>query len=338
VTWLVTGGAGYIGAHVVAALGRAGHRVVVLDDLSTGLPDRLPEGVALVRGAVGDRVALDEALRSAPAGAPVQGVVHLAARTSAPESLTAPLAYWRANVGDVVVLLEGMAAAGVGRLVASSSAAVYGRTALRGTLPLTEDDETRPQNPYGTTKRAGELLVQEAAGAGGLSAILLRYFNVVGTASPELADPKAAGLLPRVLDARSGGAPLVVNGGRHPTADGSPVRDFVHVLDIADAHVAAVGRLLGPPLCEVLNVGTGQGNSVLDVVARTERVTAGPVPHSVGPARPGDPSWAVADASRVAAVLGWRSRYDLDEAISSAWRALTAAGSPVRPGGPAAAG
>jgi UDP-glucose 4-epimerase len=317
VAWLVTGGAGYIGAHVVAALTAAGRDVVVLDDLSTGRAERLPGDVPLVRAAVGDRAALDEALAG-----PVEGVVHLAARTSAPESVTVPLRYWRANVADVLVLLEAMAAAGVTRLVASSSAAVYGSTALQAAGPLTEDDEPRPQSPYGTTKRAGEVLVTDAAAAGELSAVLLRYFNVVGTASAELADPKAAGLLPRVLAARAGGPPLTVHGGDHPTADGTAVRDFVDVRDVADAHVAAVRRLLAGPCTAVLNVGTGAGSSVLDVVRRVEAVTGGPVPHTIGPRRPGDPVRAVADPSRIAELLGWRSRWSLDDAISASWQAL----------------
>jgi UDP-glucose 4-epimerase len=296
--------------------------------------------VPLVRAAVGDRAALDEVLAGPEA---VDGVVHLAAQTSAPDSVAAPLRYWRANVADVLVLLEAMAAAGVPRLVASSSAAVYGSTALQATGPLTEDDEPRPQSPYGTTKRAGEVLVTDAAAAGGLSAVLLRYFNVAGTGSPELADPKAAGLLPRVLEARAGGAPLTVHGGDYATPDGTAVRDFVHVVDVADAHVAAVRRLLEGPCTAVLNVGTGSGHSVLDVVRRVEAVTGGPVPRTVGPRRPGDPVRAVADASRIAGLLGWRSHWTLDDAIRSSWPASAPpaappAASPPQQGGPAAAG
>jgi UDP-glucose 4-epimerase len=323
--WVVTGGAGYIGGHVVSALVAAGVAVVVLDDLSTGRAERLPAEVRLVRGRVGNRGALDAVLPGAA------GVVHLAALTSAPESVTDPLAYYRANVTDVATLLGAMAEHGVHRLVASSSAAVYGgRPGEPSPSAFAEQHPTAPQNPYGTTKLVGERLIAEAGAAAGLSSIALRYFNVVGAGSRALADVRTGALLPRVLLARRDGPAVTVHGRTHPTVDGSAVRDFVHVLDVADAHVAAVSRVgAGGPGAAVYNVGTGTGFSVLEVLARVAAVTGGPVPWLDGAARPGDPAYAVADASLIARELGWTAARDLDDAIASAWNALTATRGPA---------
>jgi UDP-glucose 4-epimerase len=334
-TWVVTGGAGYIGGHVVAALRREGVPVVVLDDLSTGQAQRLPVDVPLVHGRVGD----PRVLRSVLAGA--AGVVHLAALTSAPESLRDPLAYYRANVSDTAALLAAMADAGVSRIVASSSAAVYGSAAGAA---LTEQDLPRPENPYGTTKWIGERLLAEVAAARGTASVALRFFNVVGAATPALADTRATALLPRVLRAAAG-ARLQVHGLAHPTPDGSAIRDFVHVRDVAEAHVAAVHRLTqGGGGSAVYNVGTGRGCSVLELIALTERVTGRPVTWTAGPARAGDPSRSVADPALIARELGWRARWDLADAVRSAWTG-TPAGRPAvdltlrrRPLQPAAAG
>lgn len=309
-SWVVTGGAGYIGGHVVAALRREGVPVVVLDVLSTGRAERLPVDVPLVRGRVGD----PSVLRSVLTGA--AGVVHLAALTSAPESLRNPLAYYRANVSDTATLLAAMADSGVPRIVASSSAAVYG--SVTGAA-LTEQDQPRPENPYGTTKWIGERLLAEVGAATGTASVALRFFNVVGAASPALADTRATAVLPRVLRAVCG-APLTVHGLAHPTPDGSAIRDFVHVRDVAEAHVAAVrGLMSGARGPAVYNVGTGRGCSVLELIALTERVTGRPVTWTAGPARPGDPSRSVADPSLIARELGWRARWDLTDAVRSAW-------------------
>ncbi|SDY49769.1 UDP-glucose 4-epimerase [Modestobacter sp. DSM 44400] len=317
--WVVTGGAGYVGGHVVAALHAAGVELVVLDDLSTGRADRLPPEVRLVRGRVGNRAVLDGVLDGAA------GVVHLAALTSAPESVDSPLAYYRANVTDVATLLGAMTDHRVPNLVASSSAAVYGgRPRDPAPAAFPENHRPRPQNPYGTTKLVGEHLMSEAGGAAGIATVALRYFNVVGAGARELADSRPGGLLPRVLAARRDGVHLVVNGRTHPTPDGSAVRDFVHAADVASAHVAAVSRLSsGGRGAAVYNVGTGRGASVLDVLARTEAVTGGPVPWVDGPPRVGDASCAVADTSLIARELGWHAERDLDESIASAWAAMT---------------
>jgi UDP-glucose 4-epimerase len=317
-SWLVTGGAGYIGGHVVHALLDAGLEVVVLDDLSTGRAQRVPVGVRFVHGRVSDRHVLDRVLTG------TAGVVHLAAQTSAPGSVTDPLLYYRANVGDVVTLLTAMADHGIGRLVASSSAAVYG--GLPGVavpLAFSEGHPLHPRSPYGTTKMVGELLLADMA-ARGLSSIALRYFNVAGAGSAVLADLKPGGLPPQVLAARVSRRPLTVFGTDHPTPDGSAVRDFVHAADVADAHVAAVARLCsGWSGAGVYNVGTGVGSSVWEVPARARNVTGGPVPFVTGPRRPGDPSWAVADVSAIARDLGWRASRDLTDCLASAWAATS---------------
>ncbi|WP_412543396.1 UDP-glucose 4-epimerase GalE [Longispora sp. K20-0274] len=312
-TWLVTGGAGYIGSHVTRRLLAAGHRVVVYDDLSTGLPDRMPPGVPLVIGSVTDPAALLRAFTEHR----VTAVVHLAARKSVPESLARPTFYYRENVGGLVALLDAMVATGVRRLLFSSSAAVYGNPP---TSLVTEDTPPDPINPYGRTKLDGEHLIRAVGEAHGLSWIALRYFNVVGTDSPLLGDRGTTNLVPLILTALTTGEPLTVAGTDHPTPDGTPVRDYVHVADLADAHLAAAGRLAGGRVAATYNVGTGRGHSVRDVIACAERVTGLPVPHLLGPRRPHDPSEVVADPAAIAAALGWRARLGLVDMISSSWR------------------
>jgi UDP-glucose 4-epimerase len=308
--------------------------VVVLDDLSSGRAERVPRGVPLVRARAGDR----PALRSVLAGA--AGVVHLAALTSASDSVRNPLAYYQANVTDLATLLAAMTDVGVRRLVASSSAAVYGDQGTAVGPAFTEDCAPHPQSPYGTTKWIGERLMAEVGAATGTATIALRYFNVVGAGDTALADHRTGVLLPRILLARRRGTALTVNGLAHPTPDGSPVRDFVDVQDVAEAHLAAVARLSsGWQGAAVYNVGTGVGCSVLQLLAATARVTDGPVAWMPGRARPGDPSSSVADASRIARELGWRARRDLDESVASAWAAMSEAGSVIRrPGSWEAAG
>ena len=322
--WLVTGGAGYIGAHVVRRLRAAGYAVAVLDDLSTGRADRVPPGVPLVVAHVADRRTVHAALRRYG----VTGVLHLAARKSAPESVARPAYYHRENVGGLSALLAAMAQAGVHRLVFSSSAAVYG---VPGPLPVDEDAPTVPVNPYGHTKLAGERLIRAAGYRDGLDWVALRYFNVVGAAGATLADRGHTNLVPLVFDALARGRPVVVAGVDHPTRDGTGVRDYVHVADIADAHAVAVaalaggglagGGLAGGGLRRRYNVGTGRGRSVLDVLRTVEAVTGHPVPYRIGPRRPADPPQVVADPGRIRRELGWQARYDLADMVESAWSA-----------------
>jgi UDP-glucose 4-epimerase len=310
-TWLLTGGAGYIGAHVLRALRGAGNDAVVLDDLSTGLTERLPDDVELVRTGLLDPD-LPAVLTGLAARRPLDGVVHLAAKKSVPESITKPLHYYEHNVGGTVAMLRAASAAGIGRILYSSSAAVYGET---GAEPVAEDHPTLPTSPYGETKLAAEWAVRRHAEATGLRWGALRYFNVAGTASAQLADRGATNLLPLVMRAAAGdGEPVLVFGDDWPTPDGTCLRDYVHVEDLADAHVAAVEVLLEDtaPSPGALNVGRNEPTSVLEVIESVQRVQGRPVPYRIAPRRPGDPARVVADASRIAEVLGWRASRGVD--------------------------
>lgn len=312
-TWLLTGGAGYIGAHVLRALRGAGHDAVVLDDLSTGLTERLPDDVELLRTGLLDPD-LPAVLTGLAARRPLEGVVHLAAKKSVPESVAEPLRYYEQNVGGTVAMLRAASAAGIGRILYSSSAAVYGET---GAEPVAEDHPTLPTSPYGETKLAGEWAVRRHADAVGLRWGALRYFNVAGTAAAALADRGATNLLPLVMRAAEDGDPVRVFGDDWPTPDGTCLRDYVHVEDLADAHVAAVNALLDDtaPSPGALNVGRNEPTSVLEVIEAVGRVRGRPVPYRIAPRRPGDPARVVADASRIAKVLGWRASRGVDQMV-----------------------
>ena len=322
-TWLVTGGAGYIGGHVVAAMREAGQPVVVLDDLSTGDPGRIP-GTPLVVGSVLDADLVGRTLREHG----VTGVVHVAAKKQVEESVRLPLLYYRENVEGLRVLLEQATGAGVGSLVFSSSAAVYG---MPDVDLVGEDTECRPLNPYGTTKLVGERMVADVAAATGLRYANLRYFNVAGTADPALTDRGVSNLVPMVFQRLSRQQAPLVFGDTYPTPDGTCIRDFVHVADIATAHVAAA-RALGERSVTALtaNIGRGQGVSVREMVDTIRAVTgtageawAEPV---VVPARAGDPARVVASADTIRAALGWEARHDVHDMVASAWAGWTAAG------------
>src|SRR5579859_2088206 len=239
--WLVTGGAGYIGAHVVRALLESGVEAVVVDDLSTGYARRVPDGVPLLTFDVRDAVALTGAFaRYRPAG-----VVHLAARKDVAESTRYPLRYYRDNLDGLRAVLTAATATGTRNVLFSSSAAVYGTPAR---VPVAEDAPTAPENAYGRTKLVGEWLLRDAAASADLAWAALRYFNVAGAATPELRDVGLTNLVPRLLRAARDGAPATVYGGDYPTRDGSAVRDYVHVCDVAEAHVSAALALAGGAL------------------------------------------------------------------------------------------
>ncbi|MDT0344327.1 UDP-glucose 4-epimerase GalE [Streptomyces litchfieldiae] len=314
-SWLITGGAGYIGAHVVDAMRGAGERVVVVDDLSTGAAARLPADVPLVRGSVSDRALLDETL----AAHGVTGVVHLAARKQVGESVAEPLTYYRENVHGLTVLLEAVAAAGLRRFVFSSSAAVYGTPGDGG--PVTEETPCLPQSPYGETKLAGEWLVRAAGRAHGIATVCLRYFNVAGAARPELADLGAANVIPMFFERLGRGEAPEIYGDDYPTPDGTCVRDYVHVADLARAHLVAARHLAGREGGDLtVNVGTGQGASVREVAELVAEITGRREPAArVRGRRPGDPAQVVAAAGLARERLGFTTRHTLAEMISSAW-------------------
>jgi UDP-glucose 4-epimerase len=315
---LVTGGAGYVGSVSAAALLEAGHEVLVLDDLSTGHRAAVPDGAPLRVGSYADRPVLDSLL----AEARIEAILHCAARSLVAESIREPAKYFRENVAGGVALLDAARAAGVNRIVFSSTAAVYGVPEM---TPIPEDAPLNPINPYGESKRAFEGALAWYARAYGLRTVSLRYFNVAGATASlgEDHDPESH-LIPNVLHAAAGGPPVTLFGDDYPTRDGTCVRDYIHVADLADAHLLAL-EATGPgdPRTEqplVCNLGNGDGFSVREVLAAAESVVGGPVAHSRGPRRPGDPPTLVASARRAAEVLGWRpARTDLREIVASAW-------------------
>ena len=320
-TWMVTGGAGYIGAHIVRSLQQQGHGVVVLDDLSTGEARKVPDGVPLVEASVLDRAAVEKALLEHA----VTGVVHTAAKKAVGESVERPLYYYRENVDGLLSLLEAMDDAGVKTMVYSSSAATFG---MPDVDRLTEEYHCRPVNPYGETKMVGEWLLNDVAVAQGLDWVSLRYFNVAGAATPELGDSGVFNLIPMVFRALSQGRNPQVFGDDYPTPDGSCIRDYIHVTDLADAHVAAVDLVekkpAGTNVGAIFNVGRGEGVSVKEVIDAVREVTGQDFDVDVVGRRAGDPAQLVASADKITAELGWSARFDLADMVSSAWTAWQA--------------
>jgi len=315
---LVTGGAGYVGSVSVERLLAAGHDVAVLDDLSTGHPGAVAGGARLFRGSYADPAALGAAL----AAQGTEAVLHCAARSLVGESLADPARYYRDNVAGGLTLLETMRDRGVGRIVLSSTAAVYGTP---DATPITEDAPLRPINPYGETKRTLEGAIAWFGAAYGLRSASLRYFNVAGASNHhgEDHDPETH-LIPNLLRAARDGAAVTLFGDDYPTPDGTCIRDYIHVADLADAHLLALEATApGDPRADrplVCNLGNGDGFSVRQVLEASERVVGRPIPHTVGPRRAGDPPSLVASARRAATVLGWSpARADLDSIIGSAW-------------------
>ena len=331
---LVTGGAGYIGSHAVRALQISGYRVVVLDNLVYGHPD-IPQllGVPLVEGQVGERVLLDQLLQGvhpACGGEPIAAVLHFAAYAYVGESVQHPSRYYRNNLGDSLVLLEALLAEGERRggapipLVFSSTCATYGIPDAPA-LPIQEDCVQRPINPYGRSKWMVEQMLADCARAHGLSSMVFRYFNAAG-AHPdgdlgEDHEPETH-LIPLVLDAMAGRRPyLQIFGDDYPTPDGTCIRDYVHVCDLANAHVLGLQQLLGGRRgYSTYNLGNGTGYSVQQVIDTAKAVTQRGLLAHVAPRRPGDPPVLVASAEKAKVELGWRPHYpQLDTMIEHAW-------------------
>lgn len=311
---LVTGGSGYIGAHVCRLLRDRGDTVVVVDDFVTGIRERVAECAQLELSLASPGAA--EAVADFAREHGAEAMIHFAGRKQVPESVAKPLMYWNDNVAGLAAVLQACESAGIERFLFSSSAAVYGDASGH----VTEDAPCHPVNPYGASKLAGEWLTADVAHATGLRATSLRYFNVAGAGWPELADTAVLNLVPMVIERLAAGDAPRIFGDDYPTADGTCVRDFIHVLDLAEAHLAALDALESatPGSHRVFNVGTGVGGSVREVVEGLRFRWPHPTPApAVEPRRPGDPAEVVADPSRIAAELGWRATRTLDDILDS---------------------
>jgi UDP-glucose-4-epimerase GalE len=316
---LVTGGAGYVGSVSVERLLEAGLEVVVLDDLSTGHREAVPGVASLEIGSYGDADKLGRLLERAR----VDAILHCAARSLVGESVREPARYYRENVVGGLVLLDAARQAGVLRVVFSSTAAVYG---VPATTPIAESAPLAPINPYGETKRGFEGALRFYGEAYGIRSVSLRYFNVAGATehNGELHDPETH-LIPNVLRAAETGVPITLFGTDYPTPDGTCIRDYIHVADLADAHLLALeatGRPAagGQPAADAMNLGIGRGFSVREVVAAAEALVGRAIPTTPGPRRVGDPPALVAAVDRAGRILGWAAaRPTLEEMIGSAW-------------------
>jgi UDP-glucose 4-epimerase len=325
---LVTGGAGYIGGTVAGLLAENGHQAVIFDNLSHGHRDLLPAGVEFIQGELADRPALENIFSSAKEqGKPFDGVLHFAALIEAGESMLYPEQFFRNNTASTLSLLEAMLAHGPRRLVFSSTAAVYGEPE---TVPIKEDARLLPTNAYGASKLLVEEMLDWVHRIHGLRFASLRYFNVAG--APEGPDGIMRGeahqpeshLIPLVLDVALGRRPSIrIYGDDYPTPDGTCIRDYIHVSDLADAHLLALKELETPAAAKaglIFNLGNGHGFSVREVIESARRVTGRAIPTEIHPRRPGDPAVLVASSEKAINELGWKPRYtQLDEIVRTAW-------------------
>jgi UDP-glucose 4-epimerase len=311
---LVTGGAGYVGSVVSALLLEAGHEVVVLDDLSTGHEDAVPEGARLVRGTLRDTAA------DVLAGAGFEGVLHFAAKSLVGGSVEKPGLYWDKNLGESLALLEAMRGAGVPRIVFSSTAATYGEPE---STPILETDPTRPTNPYGASKLAIDTALAEYARLHGIGGVSLRYFNVAGAYGRQgERHTVETHLIPNVLKIAQGdGESVKMFGDDYPSADGTCIRDYIHVADLGRAHLLALDAC-EPGTHQIFNLGSGTGDSVREVIEVCREVTGRDIAAEVAPRRPGDPAVLIASSDKIRAQLGWKPDRDLSAMVADAWTFL----------------
>jgi len=314
-TVLVTGGAGYIGSHIVRAFRLAGLDCVVVDDFSSGHREFVPDGVPLIDNSILESTIMAKAMVEHE----VEAVVHLAGFKYAGVSVHRPLHTYEQNVQGMVSLLQAMHEADVDKIVFSSSAAVYGTPDVD---IVTEQTPTSPESPYGESKLIGEWLLRDAAKAFPLHHTSLRYFNVVGSAVPDLYDSSPHNLFPLVIDALIDGRTPRINGDDYPTPDGTCVRDYIHVADLADAHVVAAQKLLaGMELEPIYNLGSGDGVSVRQIMTAVAEATGIDFEPEIVERRPGDPARIVASGELAARDLGWAMRHSIADMVTSAWQA-----------------
>jgi UDP-glucose 4-epimerase len=310
---LVVGGAGYIGAHVAYLLQENGYGVRIYDDFSNGLKSRIEGKFSdVVIGDVLDRQALISACEG------IDAVIHLAAKKAVGESVDNPLKYYENNVGGTLNLLAAMSLKGVKKIVFSSTAAVY---APSEKLSITEDDLTEPLSPYGQTKLLSEKLISAVASAEDLSAISLRYFNVVGALRDEFADNSKDNLVPKVFAALKAGKNPEIYGSDYPTKDGSCIRDYIHISDLAKAHLVALEKVFTTKIDEVYNVGSGTGYSVTEMINQIAESIGKPITPTLSTRRPGDTAQLIASIAKIERDLGWKPERSLKEMIDSAWQA-----------------
>jgi UDP-glucose-4-epimerase GalE len=319
---LVTGGAGYIGSHAARKLAQAGHTPVIYDNLSNG-HRRLAQGFELIVADIGDATALAPVLQR------VDAVMHFAAFAEVKESVENPRRYFENNVRSALTLLNCTVDAGIRKFIFSSTCAVYGEPAR---VPIVEDTPRQPINPYGATKLLLEHALESYSRAYGLRSVRLRYFNAAGADESgdigELHHPESH-LIPIALQAAAGQRPHVeIYGTDYPTPDGTCIRDYIHVNDLAEAHVMAVEYLDRGGDTTALNLGTGRGTSVKEIADQVERVTGRPLNRKFSVRRPGDPPELVADPARAAQVLRWRARYSVGDMVQTAWNFLQKQGKP----------
>ena len=314
---LVTGGAGYIGSHMAGMLLASGRRVLIADNLSTGVMSWVPKGAEFIQADLCTAADCQKIF----AAYPVSAVMHFAAKIVVPESLSQPALYYANNVGGTLNLLNAMTAKGVRKFVFSSTAAIYGDPK---TVPVTEEEPALPLSPYGASKWMVEQALSDCSKLNALNYIALRYFNVAGWDTqrswPSKGRPRPTHLISNAMLALHNGPELVVCGEDYPTPDGTGVRDFIHVIDLCQAHLLALAALERGIPSQAFNLGNGNGFSVLDVIRTASKVAGKAVPHRKGPRRPGDVSTVVASSEKAHRILGWQPKFDLEAILASEWQ------------------